>query len=320
MANILESAKSGRASCRLCKQKIDKGEVRLGIESIFTKDGNEYKSFRWHHFQCAADKRPDDLLTATRNVTLSPEQDKIIKDLLDKGKRTATSIIPISELTEPDKRVNVKAIIKKAFKKKKMFDNDGEERVGRSLYITYKDMNSKINLWDEHADIELNPSDTIVIMSAHTFLGSNNNIQIEAVSDSKVLINPTDDELGEMDSVEVFTATSWERPQGAFANFEYAKSSRAKCRVCDVMILKGELKLVKPVWGKDEKNNRSFPSLQSFHIYCGLDDDHGPDLVREAITKLTTDILTESRDDLVELYENLPEIAAKSDLKKLLNV
>jgi hypothetical protein len=320
MTNVLESAKSGRASCRLCKQKIDKGEVRLGIESIFVKDGTEYKSFKWHHFQCAVDKRPDDLLTATRNVTLNTEQEKIMKDLMDKGKRTATSIIPISELKEPGKRVNVRATVKKAFKKKKMFDNDGNERVGRSLYITYEDINSKINLWDEHADIELNPSDTIVIMFANTFLGSNNNIQIEALSDSKVLINPTDDDLGEIESVEVFVTSSWEHPQGEFSRFEYAKSSRAKCRVCEEKIGKGELKLVKPVWGKDEEKDRTFPSLQSFHTFCGLDDDHGPDFVREAITRLTTDIITESRENLVELYETLPEIGAKSDLKKLLNI
>ncbi len=320
MANVLESAKSGRATCRLCKQKIDKGEVRLGIESIFKKDGNEYASFRWHHFQCAVDKRPDDLLKATRNVTLNPDQERILDDLTDKGKRTATSIIPISELEEPGRRVNVKATIKKAFKKKKMFDIEGNERIGRSLYITYEDINSKINLWDEHADIELSPSDTIVILSANTFLGSNNNIQIEAISDSTVLINPTEDELAQMESVEVFTADSWERPQGEFARFEFAKSSRAKCRVCDEKIGKGELKLVKPVWGKDEKNDRNFPSLQSFHINCGLEDEHGPDLAREAITKLTTDILTESRDNLIELYVSLPEIGAKSDLKKLLNI
>ena len=132
------------------------------------------------------------------------------------------------------------------------------------------------------------------------------------------MINPTEDELGEMESVEVFTAESWERPQGEFARFEFAKSSRAKCRVCDEKIEKGELKLVKPVWGKDEKNDRTFPSLQSFHTSCGLDDENGPDLIREAVTKLTTDILTESKVNLVELYETLPEIGAKSDLKKLL--
>ena len=33
MANVIEEAKSGRASCRTCKKTIAKGELRLGVET-----------------------------------------------------------------------------------------------------------------------------------------------------------------------------------------------------------------------------------------------------------------------------------------------
>src|ERR1041384_3290553 len=33
MANVIEEAKSGRASCRTCRKPIAKGELRLGVET-----------------------------------------------------------------------------------------------------------------------------------------------------------------------------------------------------------------------------------------------------------------------------------------------
>jgi hypothetical protein len=55
---VIESAKSGRASCRTCKEKIAKGELRFGqVDYSFGDDG----SYRWHHLSCAARKLPTDL-------------------------------------------------------------------------------------------------------------------------------------------------------------------------------------------------------------------------------------------------------------------
>ena len=55
---MIEPAKSGRASCRTCREKIAKGELRFGqVDYSFGDDG----SYRWHHLTCAAKKLPVDL-------------------------------------------------------------------------------------------------------------------------------------------------------------------------------------------------------------------------------------------------------------------
>ena len=58
MANHIEEAKSGRASCRTCKKTIGKGELRLGVEvaSQFSD-----ATVQWHHLACAAEKLPVEL-------------------------------------------------------------------------------------------------------------------------------------------------------------------------------------------------------------------------------------------------------------------
>ncbi len=62
MANVIEEAKSGRASCRTCKKPIAKGELRLGVEAANAfGDG---PSLQWHHVMCAAEKLPAELKAA----------------------------------------------------------------------------------------------------------------------------------------------------------------------------------------------------------------------------------------------------------------
>lgn len=62
MANVIEEAKSGRASCRTCKKAIAKGELRLGVEA--QTQFSDQPSLQWHHLLCAATKHPDDLKPA----------------------------------------------------------------------------------------------------------------------------------------------------------------------------------------------------------------------------------------------------------------
>lgn len=64
MENVIEVAKSGRAACRTCKEKIAKDELRLGeaVPNAFS-DGDE-PSYRWHHLRCAAAKKPSVLRSA----------------------------------------------------------------------------------------------------------------------------------------------------------------------------------------------------------------------------------------------------------------
>src|SRR5690349_3773872 len=59
MANHIEEAKSGRASCRTCKKTIAKGELRLGVEAA--NAFGDTPSMQWHHLACAAAKLPAEL-------------------------------------------------------------------------------------------------------------------------------------------------------------------------------------------------------------------------------------------------------------------
>ncbi len=57
MADIIEESKSNRATCRTCREKIEKGVLRFGAETenAFSGDG---VSYMWHHLACAAGKMP----------------------------------------------------------------------------------------------------------------------------------------------------------------------------------------------------------------------------------------------------------------------
>ena len=57
MANVIEEAKSSRATCRTCRQKIEKGALRFGEETLNQFDTEGGTSYFWHHLPCAAQKR-----------------------------------------------------------------------------------------------------------------------------------------------------------------------------------------------------------------------------------------------------------------------
>ena len=58
--HVIEAASSGRAKCRGCGQKIEKGALRFGerLENPFA----EGEMTHWFHLDCAAFKRPEPLL------------------------------------------------------------------------------------------------------------------------------------------------------------------------------------------------------------------------------------------------------------------
>ena len=56
MAHTIEVAKSGRSTCRGCREKIEKGVLRFGEETpnMFSEEGGT--TYRWWHLACAAEK------------------------------------------------------------------------------------------------------------------------------------------------------------------------------------------------------------------------------------------------------------------------
>jgi len=87
MANVIEEAKSGRASCRTCKKAIAKGELRLGVEQM--TQFSDTPSMQWHHLLCAAGKLPAELKESLAaydgDVPNRPELDKAMGDAIKKG-------------------------------------------------------------------------------------------------------------------------------------------------------------------------------------------------------------------------------------------
>lgn len=57
MANVIEEAKSSRAACRTCREKIEKGALRFGEETPNTFDPEAGPSYFWHHLVCAAQRK-----------------------------------------------------------------------------------------------------------------------------------------------------------------------------------------------------------------------------------------------------------------------
>jgi poly(ADP-ribose) polymerase-like protein len=87
MANVIEEAKSGRASCRTCKKPIAKGELRLGVET--PTQFSDTPSMQWHHLLCAAGKMPAELKAAMDayggDIPNKGEIDKAMADAMKKG-------------------------------------------------------------------------------------------------------------------------------------------------------------------------------------------------------------------------------------------
>jgi poly [ADP-ribose] polymerase len=87
MANVIEEAKSGRASCRTCKKPIAKGELRLGVET--QTQFSDTPSLAWHHVLCAAAKLPVELKAALDEypgeVANRAELDAAMEQAIKKG-------------------------------------------------------------------------------------------------------------------------------------------------------------------------------------------------------------------------------------------
>ena len=87
MANVIEEAKSGRASCRTCKKTIAKGELRLGVEQM--TQFSDTPSMMWHHLPCAAGKLPAELKEALGtydgDVPNRAELDQAMDSAIKKG-------------------------------------------------------------------------------------------------------------------------------------------------------------------------------------------------------------------------------------------
>jgi hypothetical protein len=304
--NKIELAKSGRATCRQCREKIPKNDPRLGEEYEFSMGSSIRSGLRWYHLSCAITKLPDMVAQAEINAELPEDVLKSIEEIKKKGTQSAFTVKGFSDLKEEDVKVNVKAKIIRPMSVKQEFDDDGNPHQTRTLYVQENGIKGKMVLWNKHSEVDANKNDEIFILKGHTELGSDEKIVVHANLDSKVFINPDESDLETgIPKFELYSSNSWKKPKGEFCRFEYAKSGRASCSHCDEKIQKAELKIVKPEWGENEDTGRFFPSSTSYHTYCAIEAELGDEIIHEAITRLTPELIEENKDSLSNLTKQV---------------
>ncbi|MDJ0956295.1 MAG: hypothetical protein QNI91_05550 [Arenicellales bacterium] len=79
MGHVIEPASSGRAKCRGCGEKIDKGVLRFGERA--PNPFGEGEATYWFHLTCAACRRPDEFLTVEQ-----PEMDPKVRLMAEAGR------------------------------------------------------------------------------------------------------------------------------------------------------------------------------------------------------------------------------------------
>lgn len=95
MPHLIERAKSGRAKCRKCREKIEKGDLRFGHE-VASDFGD---ALQWYHLNCAAQKVPVDFGATLREFADEVPEREALEATIEKnrGKQKPTTF-PYAEL------------------------------------------------------------------------------------------------------------------------------------------------------------------------------------------------------------------------------
>jgi poly [ADP-ribose] polymerase len=97
MPNIIETAKTGRAGCRTCKQPIAKGDLRFGEEVPNAFSAGDM-TYNWHHLPCAAKKKPSALKQALDDTDQNvPDKEALMKTIEENAKNEKPTVLPYAE-------------------------------------------------------------------------------------------------------------------------------------------------------------------------------------------------------------------------------
>lgn len=83
MPHVIEHAASGRARCRGCDRKIDKGELRFGERR--PNAFGEGEMTLWFHLSCGACKRPEPFLEALAEAGRMVPDTEVLKTAAEAG-------------------------------------------------------------------------------------------------------------------------------------------------------------------------------------------------------------------------------------------
>lgn len=96
MADTIEPARSSRARCRKCGQKIQQGDPRFGEE--YDSQFSEEPSYRWYHLNCAAAKHPQRLDRALKLHDGEVPDLAALEAAIAEGKKTSSvKVFPYAE-------------------------------------------------------------------------------------------------------------------------------------------------------------------------------------------------------------------------------
>jgi hypothetical protein len=97
MAHMIEAAKTGRASCRTCKQIIAKGDLRMG-EEVPNQFAQGEMTYNWHHLPCAAKKKPSVLKQALESTDIDvPDKSELLSTIEASAKTEKPTTFPAAE-------------------------------------------------------------------------------------------------------------------------------------------------------------------------------------------------------------------------------
>jgi hypothetical protein len=94
MAETIETAKTGRARCRACRQPIEKGALRFGEEQ--PSQFAEGMQWVWHHLTCAAKSKPAPVRSALASFDGEVPARAELEAILADADKTAT-VFPYAE-------------------------------------------------------------------------------------------------------------------------------------------------------------------------------------------------------------------------------
>jgi hypothetical protein len=273
------------------------------------------------------DKIPEEVLSAQINAeipikggVLSIDDDTLaeIEEFKKKRNTAGVAVKGLSTIEDVDAIVNISAEVIRKLGRATDTNPQGEDQEMSKVFVKDENHRSSIFLWGDHAEIEMNKGDTVVVLNARSFLASNENIQFHAASQATVLVNPTDADLdANTEGFELYVSKAWKRPGGKPVEFQVAPSGRAACGYCEKKIEMGDLKIVKPDF-IELPTGRTIAGNVSFHLGCVLNDEHGLEVVKEGVTRLTPTLIDDSREVLSEFADTLPDGDPKDIILKLL--
>jgi poly [ADP-ribose] polymerase len=94
--SVIEVSKSSRASCRKCKEKIEKDTLRFGVESDM-QYGDE-PSYRWYHLECGAAVEPAQLEKLLKTYSGEIPNREEIEKAIAAGKKKKKPEFPYAEV------------------------------------------------------------------------------------------------------------------------------------------------------------------------------------------------------------------------------